>query len=115
MVKQAKRAEAFEQVLLSYAEMCYSVALALTRNPRRAQNLARYVLTWAWHLRDSAHSKKDIKRKLLEVLRERFLQHYCRVPCSLRNGSTPGEDTICIAQNAEWNIEKGSRSVRTAM
>jgi len=84
-MKQARLAETFEQVLLSHAEMCYSVALALTRNPHRAQDLARHVLTWAWHLRDSADGEKDIKKKLLEVLRERFLQYYCQVPCSLRN------------------------------
>ena len=114
-MKQAETAEAFEEVLISYAEMCYSVAFALTRNPHRAQDLAKYVLTWAWHLPDSAHGKKDIKKQLLEVLRERFLQYYGQVPCSLRNGSTPGEDTICIAQDAEWNFEKVSLSVRTVM
>ena len=91
MVKQAKRAEAFEQVLLSYAEMCYSVALALTRNPRRAQNLARYVLTWAWHLRESADAENGIKKKLLKVLRERFLQYYCQVPRMPRNEAVLAE------------------------
>ena len=81
-IKQTEHAEAFEGVLLSYAEMCYSVAFALTRNPERAHDLARHVLTGAWGLRDSADGQKDIKRKLLEVLRERFLQDYCRIPCS---------------------------------
>ena len=84
-MKQAEHAEAFEEVLISHAEMCYSVAFALTRNPHRAQDLARHVLTWAWHLRDSADGDKDIRKKLLKVLRERFLQYYCQVPCSLRN------------------------------
>ena len=115
MMKQAEHAEAFEEVLLSYAEMCYSVAFALTRNPHRAQDLARHVLTWAWHLRDSAHGEKDIKKKLLEVLRERFLQHYCQVPRSLRDEATLGDGTICIAQNAKWDIEKVSHGVRTVM
>lgn len=74
MTKQAEPAEVFEQVLLSHAEMCYSVALALTRNPERAQELARQVLTGAWHLRDSAQSRDNIKKKLLTALRQRFLQ-----------------------------------------
>ena len=84
IIVQTEQAEAFEGVLLSYAEMCYSVAFALTRNPERAQDLARHVLTWAWGRRDSADGQKDIKRKLLEVLRERFLQDYRGVPCSFR-------------------------------
>ncbi len=81
-MKQAEQAETFEQVLRSHAQMCYSVAFALTRNPHRAQDLARHALTWAWHLRDSPDSKKDIKKKLLEVLRERFLQDNGQVPKS---------------------------------
>ena len=88
-MKQARHAEAFEQVLLSYAEMCYSAAFALTGNPGRAQNLAGDVLTRAWRLRDSADGEKGLKKKLLKVLRERFLQYYCRVPCSLRNETAP--------------------------
>ena len=116
-MKQAEQAKAFEEVLISYTEMCYSVALALTRNPKRAQDLARHVLTWAWHRRDSAHSEKDIKKKLLKVLRDRFLQHYCQVPRSLSNKATNtyGEDLLCIAPNAEWNIGKVSRNVQTVM
>ena len=90
-MKQAEHAKGFEEVLISYAEMCYSVAFALTRNPDRAQDLARHVLTWAWHLRDSADGEKGIKRKLLKVLRERFLQYYCQVPCSLRNEAALAE------------------------
>jgi len=114
-MKQAEHAEAFEEVLISHAEMCYSVAFALTRNPHRAQDLARHVLTWAWHLRDSARAEKDIKKKLLKVLRERFMHYYRQVPCSLRNEAMIGEDTTCIAQDAEWNIEKVSHGVRTVM
>ena len=116
-MKQAEQAEAFEEVLVSYTGMCYSVAFALTRNPDRAQDLARHVLTWAWHLRGSAQGGKDIKKKLLNVLRERFLQHYCQVPCSLSHETrnTYGENLPCIAQNAEWNIGKVSRSVQTVM
>jgi DNA-directed RNA polymerase specialized sigma24 family protein len=80
MRKQAAEAKTFEQVLLSHAELCYSVALALTRDPYRAQDLARHALTWAWHLRDSADGKENIKKRLLEVLRERFLLCYSQVP-----------------------------------
>ena len=77
-MKQAEHAETFEEVLLLHTKMCYSVALALTRDPHRARDLTRHVLTSAWELRDSARSE-DVKRKLLEALRERFLQDYCQV------------------------------------
>ena len=90
-MKQAARAEAFEQVLLSYAEMCYSVAFALTRNPDRAQDLARHALTSAWRLRNGADGEKNVKRKLLEVLRERFLQHYCWIPSGMRSEAAIAE------------------------
>ena len=114
-MKQAEQAEAFEEALISYAEMCYSVALALTRNPDRAQDLARHVLTWAWTLRDSANGKKDIKTKLRIAVRKRFLKDYCQVPCSQKRSNTCGEDIVCTAQDAERSIERVSGSVRTAM
>ena len=106
-MKQAVQAEAFEEVLFSYAEMCYSVALALTRNPHRAQDLASYALTCAWSLRDTADSEKDIKRKLLKVLRERFLQYYCQVPCSLRDEEVPLATTTGVGL-------RGRRTARQA-
>ena len=86
-MKQAEQAETFEQVLLSHVEMCYSVALALTRDPYDARDLTRDVVTWAWHLRDSADGKMGIKVKLLTALRERFLQHYRHPTFSLGNKS----------------------------
>lgn len=88
-----KSARAFEEVLGSYVDMCYSVAFALTRNPDRAQDLARHVLTWAWRLRDRAHGRKDIKKQLLEVLRERFPQYDCQVPRRLRDEAGLAERT----------------------
>lgn len=72
-IKQAKHAEAFEQVLLSYVEMCYAVARTLTRNPDDARDLTQEVLIWAWHLRDSADVTMNIKTTLLIELRKRFL------------------------------------------
>jgi DNA-directed RNA polymerase specialized sigma24 family protein len=74
IMNQMVQADVFEQVLLSHAEMCYSVALALTGNPEGAQNLAREILTEAWHLRDSAHGRKELKKRLLLGLREKFLK-----------------------------------------
>ena len=75
-MKQATQAEVFEQVLLLHTEMCFSVALALTRNPNRAQDLARHVITEAWQQRDSANGRHDIKKELLTALRRRYL-HDC--------------------------------------
>ena len=72
-MNKVEQAEIFEQVLLSHTEMCYSVALTLTRDPDRAQELARQVLTDAWHLRESAEGRAHIKNKLLTGLRQRFL------------------------------------------
>lgn len=68
--------EAFEEVLLSYTDMCCAVAFALTRDPDQAQNLAHDVLLWAWRLRDDQDAGTPIKMKLLGKLRERFLSDY---------------------------------------
>ncbi len=106
--QQVKQLEGFEQVLLSYAEMCYSVAFALTRNPRRAQDLARYALTRAWLLRATAAGRKDIKHTLLKTLRERFLEYYCQSPGVIRNAATPGQDAVVMAQGVEPGVEKVS-------
>lgn len=75
-----KHTNTFEQTLLSYVEMCYAVALALTRNPEDARNLTREALLCVWHLRDRADAQKSIKETLLKVLRERFLQYYRHTP-----------------------------------
>jgi DNA-directed RNA polymerase specialized sigma24 family protein len=75
-MKQTEQAETFEQVLLSYADLCYSVALALTRDPHDARDLARKVMIWAWHLRGNAGAETNIKMRLLTALRKEFLQHY---------------------------------------
>lgn len=99
-MKQTEQLKAFEQVLLSHTEMCYSVALALTRNPDRARDLTRNVLTWAWHLRSSADGEKDVKKKLLIALRKGFLKNYLQAPCGFENEAMRGENTICVAQEA---------------
>jgi DNA-directed RNA polymerase specialized sigma24 family protein len=94
-MNQVKHTETFDEVLLSHVEMCYSVALALTCNPHRAQDLASHVLTRAWRLRDNLDGKKDIKRTLLKALRRRFLHYYCQAPYSLGNE----ENTVCLGAN----------------
>ncbi|MFA6242990.1 MAG: hypothetical protein WC655_18765 [Candidatus Hydrogenedentales bacterium] len=92
-MNQAVPAESFEQILLSHVDMCYSVALALTRNPSDAIELTRDVVMWAWLRRDSADGGSRIKRKLLSALRERFLQHYRRTTFSLGNRPALAERT----------------------
>jgi DNA-directed RNA polymerase specialized sigma24 family protein len=74
MTTQTEQPDLLEQVLLSHAEMCYSVALSLTRDPERAQDLARQLLTGAWRLRDRAHGRKELKRNLLSAFREKILK-----------------------------------------
>ena len=82
-MNQAKQAETFEQILLAHTAMCYSVALALTRDPYQARDLTREVVTCAWGLRDTANAKTRIKTKLLTALRGRFIQHYRHPTCRL--------------------------------
>ena len=67
-----------EQVLLSHVEMCYSVALALTRDPILGQRLARATLLWAWQRQATAGDLGggDVKMALLRELRSRFLRDY---------------------------------------
>jgi len=84
-MKKEKHAESFERILLSYAEMCYSVALTLTNDSEQAQDLARGVLTQAWQVCDHGESRKNIKKKLLKELRKQFLQDYGPVLCSRKN------------------------------
>ena len=113
-MKQAELAETFEAVLLSYVDMCYSVAFALTRDPYDARDLARDVVTWAWLLHDSAEGKSGIKMKLLTALRRRFLQHY-RHPHLLPGKRSPClEVSICRGRDAEQNTEKVSLEVQTS-
>lgn len=76
----------FEQVLLSNAEMCYSVALALTRNPGRALALAKETLLWAWHLDGGEWDAGGIKRKLLSELRGRYMRRYRVAPVQSASG-----------------------------
>ncbi len=65
-----------EGILLSYAELCYSVSLALTHNPGNARELSENVLTWAWHRYSHDEGKTVTKRELLNRLRERYLKYY---------------------------------------
>jgi DNA-directed RNA polymerase specialized sigma24 family protein len=74
---QTTRMESFEEVLLSYVETCYSVALKLTCSPNDARDLTRNVMTWAWERRDTAVGEHDIKGKLLTRLRQTFIEN-CR-------------------------------------
>ena len=112
-VQQAKQRAELEQVLLSYVDMCYSVAFALTRNPHRAQDLARYALTWVGRMRDNVDSRPPIKQELLKELRERFLLHYRQSPCSLEEAATSGEDAVATGQGLERDVEHASLRVPT--
>ncbi len=98
-----------EQVLLSHVEMCYSVALALTRDPILGQRLARATLLWAWQRQAAAGELGggDIKMALLRELRSRFLRdYYPACSADVRQTDTvafPGkrEEAFCAAAVAE--------------
>jgi len=100
-MKQTIQSDHFGQLLLSHVDMCYSVALALTRNPYDARELSREVLIKAWYLRGNVRAQTSIKMKLLTALREEFLQHY-------------RGDLRHIIRETEWNTERASLEVQGA-
>lgn len=86
-IKKEKHSETFNEVLLSYVEMCYTVALALTHDRDSARDLAWEVLSEAWHLRDGKEVEADLKSNLLFALRRRFINKYTQN--SIRLGNAP--------------------------
>jgi len=66
----------FEQALLSHLEMCYSVALTLTRNMSQALALTKDTLLWAWELDGEPRNAGAMKMALLSELRSRYLRDY---------------------------------------
>ncbi len=81
---QAEQKETFEQILFSYVEMCYLVALALTRDPDDARCLTREVLVDTWLLNACVYNKRIIKQKLLTTLRTKFKEGYSPPKCGAR-------------------------------
>ncbi len=88
---QEKQEETFETRLLSYVEVCYAVALALTHNPDDARNLTREVLEWAWNLPDHEDAGRNIKTKLLMMTRKKFIEDYRRPRKSYVKNATMAE------------------------
>lgn len=84
-MKKAEQVEVFDHVLLSYVEMCYAVALALTHDRNDAHDLAKEVLTEAWNLREKANAVKHIKYTLLVALRKKFMEEYRQDTCGFWN------------------------------
>lgn len=75
--------ESFERFLLSQVEVCYSAALALTRDPYDARDLTRAAVTNVWYLHDSSRGDSSIVMELLAVLRRRFIAAHCGTPCKV--------------------------------
>ena len=75
-LKPDKQTEAFETLLLSYVDMCYAVALALTHNHADAKDLTLEVLEWAWQIRNREDAAKSIKKTLLAAMRQQFIENY---------------------------------------
>jgi hypothetical protein len=94
-MNQTTETETFEEVLLSYTQMCYSMALAMTRDPENARDLTHDVMTWAWHFRNNPDAQPVIKKELLGKLRERFLCEYLESRPSA--GHWPGAREGCEA------------------
>lgn len=98
-----------EQVLLSHVDLCYSVALALTRDPASGQRLARATLLWAWQrqMETGPLGGGDVKMALLRDLRSRFLKDFgpargagdrCATPFAFAAGT--GKDAVCAVAAA---------------
>jgi hypothetical protein len=116
VVRPAPLPEA-ERALLTHVEMCYSVALALTRDPVLGQRLARETLLWAWQCQGQMGGLggDHVKMALLKNLRSRFLHKYYPA-CSedVRRGepfafstgsgrpgaSETGKEAVCAATGA---------------
>jgi hypothetical protein len=77
-MEKNNQAQDFEQVVSDYVEMCYRIALTLTRNPDDAQTLALNTLITTCHRYPQPGSTVGIKTILLTALRERYLKYYCR-------------------------------------
>ena len=91
-----------EQVLLSHVDLCYSVALALTRDPACGQRLARETLLWAWQRQMEAGplGGGDIKMALLRDLRSRFLNDFCPARGAGDRSAAPFAFTAGTGENA---------------
>jgi hypothetical protein len=73
MLETPETSADFERQLLAHVELCYSVALELTRDFRRAEELSRDTLLWAWQNQWDLSDAAAIKMTLLRELRCRFL------------------------------------------
>jgi len=74
MIAEQSFEETYERALLDHVPLCYSVALALTRNPADAHSLAREAILAAWQSRNASESLETIKNRLLSIVRRLFLQ-----------------------------------------
>ncbi len=75
-MKLVDNRESFSDALLAHVNLCYGIALKLTKDPLDARHLTMDVITQAWHLRDDSQSIARIKSTLLTTLRARYLEHY---------------------------------------
>jgi hypothetical protein len=70
-----------EQAVLLHLELCYSVALLLTRDVNRALALTKDTLLWAFQRKDGALDSDAMKRALMSELRDRYVRD-----CQLAGG-----------------------------
>lgn len=89
----SEHAEAFDDALLTHAEMCYAVAFTLTEDPHAAQQLARRTLIAAWHRHDESGIEENLKSVLLTTMREWFRECCSEVPRGPENTRTLAKGT----------------------
>ena len=81
----------FEERLLVYAELVYTVALRLTRNDDDAKSLAQRTLERAWCARKDLERQPNLKPWLLETLRNLFIRENLAASLTLDSGrGVPG-------------------------
>lgn len=81
---EPERMDTFGQALLAQVALCYRVALQLTQDRGDALKLTREIVTRAWQIREDEDTGVGLKMRLLAALRQRYIEHYRRVPRTVR-------------------------------
>jgi hypothetical protein len=89
MLETPETSADFGRLLLTHVELCYAVALELTRDSRRAEDLARETLLWAWKNQWGLSDAAAIRMFLLRELRGRFLNSRHKSPHPRFFGAQP--------------------------
>jgi len=95
-MKRSTSAKTYGEALLEHVPLCYGVALALTKDAKRARELTLETVAGVWQDR-ADNGAENIKTTLLTALRNRYIRDnsaahaatskYTATPRCLRSGS----------------------------